>query len=296
MAAATATSTLCMGLCCKNSAAGLNAVLNNLKAITSCFQETVIIFCYDQSTDNTLSLLQTFQQDMVAATLRTLVVILSNAKGLTRCRTENIANARNTILQHVRSNYAHFDYLAMMDANEYSCVGEINTQVLTNVFNPALIGSWDAVSFDREAGYYDHWALSIPNFIYSFFHCSDWRRVVANMRRDFNTLLADAKLNRPNMLIPVYSAFNGFALYKMSKFIDSHYSSRINILLFPADEMHKQATYNGCRFINKLENDCEHRAFHLEATKKHGSRIRIFPQPLFKKIPEAAAANLRGPA
>lgn len=115
----------------------------------------------------------------------------------------------------------------MMDSNEYSCIGDINLEVIMSVLSR---DDWDAISFDREAGYYDTWALSFEPYMYSFFHFTNWNKVVNMMRDEFRKLLADYKNNKPDELIPVYSAFNGFSIYKTDKFVNCKYDSNINLI------------------------------------------------------------------
>lgn len=93
----------------------------------------------------------------------------------------------------------------------------------------------------------------------------------------------------------MYSAFNGFAIYKMDKFLDCSYSSTIHQELFPTDMIRKQINITGENIVPYLLNDCEHRKFHLEAIKRNNARIMICTQSLFSKF-ENPPAGLRGPA
>lgn len=277
---------LVTGLCCYNSSSGLPYIFKNLDKLKKLFNHYSIIFCYDKSIDNTLELLRNYQKDNPD-----IVKIIFNRYPRTNSRTNNISNARNSILEHIVKFYSSYDYFSMMDSNEYSCIGEIVLEPLIEVFSEDMIKEWDAISFNREAGYYDHWALSFHNYIYSFFHCSEWQRVVENLRNDFNKLLD----NNTNKLIYVYSAFNGFSIYKMNKFIDCQYSSNIELDLFPRDELEKQCSLNKCYLINKLTDDCEHRKFHLQSIRLHNSKIAIYNKSIFKKI-YPTNPSLRGPA
>ena len=153
----------------------------------------------------------------------------------------------------------------MMDSNEYSCIGDINIDVLKESL---LLNNWDSLSFDRAAGYYDTWALSFDPYIYSFFHFSNWGSVVNMMRDEFKNLLKYYKNEKCNELIPVYSAFNGFAIYKTKKFLNCKYSSNIDISLFPPNTINNEEILTKERIIMSKNNDCEHRHFHLEAIQK----------------------------
>jgi hypothetical protein len=252
------------------------------------FKKTEIFFLYDKSDDNTLFILNDFKNQYDN------INIFTNTKKRSIYTTENICNARNSLLDIIRSYHISvWDYFIMMDCNEYSCIGNINIQTLNEVFCEININKWDAVSFDREAGYYDIWALSFGDFIYSFFHFNKKNTVYKNMKDCFENLLLEYK-NKYNEFIPVYSAFNGFAIYKKEKFIDCSYSTRIDIDLFPPDILLKQQKNNGCQIINYFENDCEHRHFHLQAFHK-GAKIMIYPRFVFHKI-SVPDPSLRGPA
>lgn len=164
----------------------------------------------------------------------------------------------------------------MIDANEYACVGDVNLDPVSSALER---DDWDSVSFHREAGYYDMWALSYSPYVYSYMHFSDTPRVVWEMRKHFSFLLMDYITNRPTELIPVYSAFNGFALYRTAKFLNCSYSSVIHTDLLP--NIQEQVEVCGPP-IKILTGDCEHRKFHLEAIRKNGARIRICTQPVFR--------------
>ena len=115
------------------------------------------------------------------------------------------------------------------------------------------------------------------------------------MRDYFNKLMNHYKTNKPHQLISVYSAFNGFSIYKTEKFLNCSYSSNINIKLFPLNILKKQIEITKCRIVNNFTNDCEHRHFHLEGIFKYNAKIRICTDFLFNKF-ENPPKNLKGPA
>lgn len=287
--------TCCIGLCVYNSQPGLVSVIKNINKLISLFSRTVIIFSYHHSSDDTYSIITSYQDQYhdnnYNDNRNNVDIIVNNTR--TNVKTTNIAIARNAILDIIRERYNEYEYLIMMDTNNYSCIGELNIENLSDIFLPDKIDKWDAVSFDREAGYYDHWALSFDYFIYSFFHVKDWRTVVEKMRERFSVLLQQYKEN--NEFMPVFSAFNGFSVYKLNKFIDCNYSSTIDLSLFPANILRTQMELLNENIVDLLENDCEHRHFHLEAIHKHDAKIRIYPKSVFNKL-EIPVAGLRGPA
>jgi hypothetical protein len=271
-----------------NNEFGLPYCLNNIAKLAQCFDALHIVVFYDESHDHSLDILNDFN---IQNSINLTIIVNNNTKFAER--TANIAFARNVLLDYTRMRFADYDYFIMMDTNEYSCIGDIQLDVFQDAIDKRDL--WDAISFDRDAGYYDTWALSFDPFIYSFFHFEDWKNVVEKMRITFNALLNDCKTNHPDKLIPVYSAFNGFAIYKTSMFLNCSYSSKIDLDLFPPDSINKQVEQTNVDVIPNLNNDCEHRKFHLEAIKKNGAKIMISTKSLFAKFINPPS-NLRGPA
>lgn len=304
-------------LCVCNSENNLWRVLNNVRKLCKLFEEYVVIFYYDISTDNTLKLLQIFQESNPDK-----IIILNNQSGDANSgndsenisssssrhnffnRTANIANARNNILQHIRTfREQAFEYFIMMDANEYSCIGEIDTAPIREVFS--MSQHWDAVSFDREAGYYDYWALSFSDsmcaFVYSVFHLHNTNAIVEKMKTEFARILRtySEKSALHERLVPVYSAFNGFAIYKTTMFIDCKYSDEINLKYFPRELLQKQFATLKSSPSPILGFDCEHRHFHLQSINQNNSKIRVYPRSVFRRVTDLTKeelSKLRGPA
>ena len=275
---------ICM--CVYNNEAGLLDVLRNIRLIKPMFNEIQILVAYSFSHDQSLSILMNNTHGLSIEIIQ--VDVIPNVN-----KTRNISNARNVLLQTIRDKYTHFPYFIMMDANEYSCIGEINVNLIAESLSRHA--EWDAISFNREAGYYDHWALSITPYVYSFCHFVDFRKAVTKMRDYFNPLLDDYVKNKPNEYISVLSSFDGFSIYKMDKFIDCHYSDVIDLSLFPPNTIYEHIQTVGINIHPHLVFDCEHRHFHLQAIQKHGAQIKICPKHLFKKI-NPTNPHLRGPA
>jgi hypothetical protein len=82
--------------------------------------------------------------------------------------------------------------------------------------------------------------------------------------------------------IECQSAFGGFGIYKINKFINCYYSSLIDLSLFDSQAIKNifnkyKITYN----INSQIYDCEHRYFHLNAIRNNNVRLRIYNKNLF---------------
>ena len=302
-----------IGLCVYNNEKGLPSVLSNIvKIMESClFEKITVVAFYDKSSDKSHLIMEVFKkkyESVRAKSFKMFIVINkpnsrnirmdygggSNAvsRALDTSRTARIAVARNGILHVIRGlhNRGFLNkYFIMMDSNEYACVGQINIPTLRSALERS--DEWDSVSFNREAGYYDYWALSYDPYIYSIYHVVNKNETLHKIREDFEKKLKYAIARNDNKkydLIPVYSSYNGFAIYKTDKFLNCSYSSNIDTTLFPKKLLPKQ-------IINKFTNDCEHRKFHLEAIKRNKARIVVSPLSIFYKLPNRIP-GLRGPA
>jgi glycosyltransferase involved in cell wall biosynthesis len=273
---------LCLCLCVYNNEDGLPYVLKNVDKITP----SNVLVLYDTSNDKSLEILQEY------ATTRPHVRIIINTKRPSNYKTENIAHARNALLNIIKMEYSTIPYFIMMDSNNYSCIGDIDMDVLNQTL---ASDDWDAVSFDREAGYYDFWALSYYPFIYSFFHFDNYKKVLDTLQEDFNKKLKDYKYNHNGELITVTSAFNGFAIYRTHKFLNCSYSSDIDISMFPRQFLLANQQAVGSKIIKYKKCDCEHRKFHMEAILRNNARIRISTKSLFKKFTEIVDFTHDGP-
>jgi len=306
-----------IGLCVYNNERGLPSVLSNIVKLSESklFDKITIVAFYDSSSDKSHSILESFKNRYELGikssssfqVIETTIIINNKSKNfrmslgnssrvMDKSRTMRIALARNQILNYIRSLQVrggiYNKYFIMMDSNEYACVGRINVDTLRSALERS--DEWDSISFDREAGYYDYWALSFDPHIYSFFHVENRNETLQSMVAGFAKKLNDAKINKTNEgkyqydLIPVHSAFNGFAIYKTSMFLNCSYSSMIHIDLFPKHLIR-------CKILNDFKDDCEHRKFHLEAIKKNGARIMVSPLSIFYKL-SVPNPSLRGPA
>jgi hypothetical protein len=299
-----------IGLCVYNNEPGLTSVLSNIIKISesNLFEKITVVAFYDYSSDKSHSIMEKFKSQYSTSTCIEMVIIINKSNAsrqmrmdfgnanrvLDKNRTARIAIARNGILNYIRAQQAsgiYNKYFIMMDSNEYACVGQINIETLRSALHRS--SEWDSVSFDREAGYYDYWALSFDPHIYSFFHVENRNETLNNMVSGFANKLKNAKnvdkrQQQQYYMIPVYSSYNGFAIYKTDMFLNCSYSSEININLFPKELL-------PLKILDNFKNDCEHRKFHLEAIKKNNARIMVSPLSIFYKLPIKNPA-LRGPA
>ena len=259
----------------RNVGAYLENVLLNVDALCSIFDDTVVLFYYDKSTDNTWDTLVKYQDRS-----RHPVFLLGHddaASSLSSLRTVRIASARNALLQTVEMWFADFDFIVMMDGDD-RCSEPID---LNLVRQNLCRNDWDALSFNRP-GYYDAWALLYHPFVHNCWGFgNDSLKMISLMRNDITEKL---RVLPENELYPCYSAFNGFSIYRLHMFKGCRYYGRPKSY-FSQSEMNDLRNFmrqNGIGAMSDPEEMCEHHSFHLDAVRTRQARIRISPHYLFQ--------------
>ena len=252
----------------KNCEPYLNKVLENIEKIGSLFDDYVIILYYDKSSDNSLQILKEYQIK------NNKLFFYVNRNLPSTHRTINIATGRNFCLSHVKENYADYNYFIMIDMDDVSCK-EVNIDILKKYL---YRDDWDGLSFNTTPAYYDLWALSLYPYFLSLYCWDDTDKMSELIFKNVNESLKKLKENE---LLKCASAVNGFSIYKTDKFIDCNYDGTLRNDLLPFNSIliiiHSIV---GLKY-KKHYDDCEHRAFHLEAINKNNARIRISPEILF---------------
>jgi len=263
-----------IGGCAMNCGQYIQAVFDNIVKIGGLFDEYQIIIAYDESRDDTLAKLN--EQVERFSKMGVKMVILTNRNPLIQSfRTINIANARNAIINKINQlNVDNWEYFIMMDLDDI-CSIQCDVSVLARYLNgSARTSKWDALSFNRDT-YYDIWALSYEPYVYN---CWAWQHPYKSVGKIKEEIKRKLDTMNPDELFECYSAFNGFAIYRCALFLNCRYCWKTRV--FEAGLMRQNAIALNDIFINKPD-DCEHRAFHLDAIHKNGARIRISPRILF---------------
>jgi len=264
--------------CLKDCEPHLKATFHNITRITELLDDYRIIIAYDDSSDGSLQKLY----DMRASFPDGKMTIIMGDRKLTSIRTQNIANARNRILDSIRKdNESKFEYFMMMDMDDV-CSGEMNIQHLESFLKQGAYLPWDALTFNRPV-YYDIWALSIKPYTFSCWHYQQPRTISDKMLLYVNQKLADIAVHEPkHALLSCISAFNGFGLYRTEKFIRSKYEWNVHatLAIYPKSEIDIMSRHVWSDPIAR-HDDCEHRYFHIRASQLNGARICISPLCLF---------------
>lgn len=266
----------------KNCGPYLHKVLANMEKLGSIFDDYIIMLYYDKSSDNTLSILKEYQ------TKNPKMMFYVNKNPVSQFRTHNIAIARNFCLNFVRVNREKFPFFIMMDCDDVNCK-DVNVDILKKYVHR---DDWDGLSFNTTPKYYDIWGLSIYPFCFSYNHFENNVQYYNIMQKYVDTLLKKAK--EEDKLVNCISSFNGFSLYRTSKFLNTYYDGRVRLDLIPKPNLdaHKNITKsklvfkqyfkpNGNINVDGRYEDCEHRAFHIQARQNSGARIMISPDVLF---------------
>ena len=259
----------------KNCGPYLDKVFANIERIGSLFDDYKIIIYYDKSVDNTLNKLKEYQ------TKNPKLLFYVNEKPVSPFRTHNIAVARNFCLNFVRNNKEQFPFFIMMDFDDVNCK-EINLEPLRNSLQRE---DWDALSFNTSPLYYDIWGLSIWPYCFSYNHFENNVQNYKIIQKYVTNLLN--KLPQGGLL-PCISSFNGFAIYRTNKFLKTYYDGKIRTDLIPRQniEAHMKAAnsklvYKKYVTVDGRYEDCEHRAFHIQARQKSAAKIMISPEIIF---------------
>jgi len=249
----------------KNCGPYLDKVFENIEKIGSLFNDYNIIIYYDDSDDDSLQKLKQYKA------INNKLNFFVNKSYISKYRTIRLARARNFCLQQIQNNYLDYEFFIMMDFDDV-CSQDIKLEVIKKYLNR---DDWDALSFNKSP-YYDLWALSIKPYFLSCLHFDG--KSGEFLHNYITNLLQNLP---PGELLRCASAFNGFAIYKTNKFINCNYFGKINLKLFPKKLVSKNHSLIKEKFNYKYVEDCEHRAFHLEAINKNNARIRISPEILF---------------
>lgn len=261
----------------RNCGTFLDKVFANIEKIGTLFDDYQILVFYDESTDNTLDKLKEYQ------TKNNRLRFYINRRLISKYRTHRLAFARNFCLNYVKSlDLNEYPYFIMMDFDDVNC-----KEVYPNILSKYLSrNDWDALSFNTSPKYYDIWALSIYPYCFSYIHFNNTDTNSYHIVQNF----IEKKLSKlpPGKLLRSISSFNGFSIYRTSKFLHTNYDGRIRIDLLPLHcvQTHSKVAKSNIIFhdyghVKGDREDCEHRAFHVQAINNDDAKIMISNEVLF---------------
>ena len=255
--------------CGKNIQPYIDDVFNNIYRIAGLFWDYKIVLFENDSTDKTLEMLS--QRATIDPNIT--LIIEKDIPIPVHFHPSRIAYGRNKLLQKIDASFADYDYMIMMDLDDV-CASPMNIDTFTTIFKNK---EWDSVSFNR-ASYYDMWALRYPYFTkncWNFPRQQSCDIYIRTHQHHVTTLL------KKRSMLRVYSAFGGFAIYKMKKIKNCTYNG----------ENKEQPAGNWSRHTQ----DCEHIAFHVDMIKKHHTQHFISSSILFAEYAGPSKTLAQGP-
>jgi hypothetical protein len=263
----------------RNCGPFLDKVLSNIEKIGALFDDYKILIFYDESTDKSLEKLKKYQQK------NNKMCLYVNKTLVSKYRTHRLAYARNFCLDYIKNtcDINEYPFFIMMDFDDVNSK-KVNPEVLKPYLSR---NDWDGLSFNTAPKYYDIWALSIYPYCFSYNHFKN------SELHNYYTIQDDItdRLNKLKKgdLLRCISSFNGFSIYRTNKFLNTRYDGRLRIDLIPKHyiEAHSKVAQSGLIFhdyghVKGEHEDCEHRAFHVQAINNDNARIMISPDVLFR--------------
>lgn len=260
----------------RNCGPFLDKVFQNIEKIGAMFDDYEILIYYDNSNDNTLEKLKLYQRR------NPRLKLYINKHMVSVYRTHRLAHARNFCLNYVKSlDLNEYPFFIMMDFDDVNAKN-VNPTVLQKYLSR---DDWDGLSFNTSPKYYDIWALSIYPYCFSYNHFKN-----NNMNYKIIQEFIDYKLRKlkDGQLQKCISSFNGFSIYRTNKFLNTSYDGRVRIDLLPLSYIfaHMQAAnsaiiYRDYGHVKGEYEDCEHRAFHVQAINNDNAKIMIAKDVLF---------------
>lgn len=273
------------GLCVKNNSVGLPKVFENINKIRNIFHLIHIVAYYDHSSDDSLTKLRDLSMHY------SFDITILNETGqnpIHQYRTISIANARNHILKWIMGKEGEkYELFVMMDSNAYSCQGSIKPNVLRKYFKQPLFKTWDGLSFARKP-YYDLWAFSNGPFQLGCWSyptlgtqviVSDYQKA---LQEYINGLITHGREN--GTIVPVDSAFCGFAIYKKEKYRKCFYSGNVQLQFFDKEKLMLNLKHFPLKQPGTL--DCEHRSFHFRGKMLNNAQLYLACEEVFEPRPE----------
>ena len=179
----------------------VNGSINKLKDISKLFSYCPIIIYENDSNDNTLRLLKSFEPD---------ITVISE-KGVQGNRTQRLAYARNKLHDYVVNLNIPFDYYIICDLDEK--ISKLTPESIASCFKHT---GWSMMGANQVGDYYDLWALRTFD---------DWCDHDCFDNNTTKISCSFKNIPKNNILIQVKSCFGGTGVYKFKDTIGCTYRS-----------------------------------------------------------------------
>lgn len=243
-----------IGGCARNCGGFLPKILKKIKEITKLCSDYQIIIYENDSTDNTLKLLNNFKNNNQNVT----IITEKNISEKIPKRTHRIAYARNKIIEEIyKQNFDQkYDYFMNLDLDDININMDINS--IKKFLNSDL--DWDVGTANNKR-YYDYWALRTPKSNINCWNNGPCTNNKIDLGQWFDSF-SGSKIDKNNKPIKVLSAFGGLGIYKIKSIKNCKYDG---VERNPS----KKGTFK--------DEECEHVTFH-ECMRNNGNdQIYIIP-------------------
>jgi hypothetical protein len=261
--------------CVRNCATTLPTVIKKFIQIYSCFSvESKIILIENDSTDGSKEFLENMSKSFSFIKIFSFQGLIEKKP----LRTDRLAFCRNFAMNYIHKNHSDFDFIIIADCDEVMANFNVKCIQTAIDFTETTEPNWGMISATSLPKYYDIWALR-SKFLGVDFDC--WDLIHHEMAQVGSSAINSGrwryiepwqkKIEKSAGLIPVQSAFNGFAIYKLPATRNCKYAG-INSTCQIAEIF---GTKSGTGPCNK--EVCEHVAFHKDMIDQHGAKLFICP-------------------
>jgi hypothetical protein len=240
---------------CINIEKKIDKLKIKLEQLGNLFLDYKIVIFENDSNDNTRKLLLDWSEENnnvhIIRCVENEYCILKNDTAITHgtfseLRMKKMINYRNRIIDYINNNFMNYDCVCSIDIDFN---GPINLNGVAHSFS--VYDTWDSISANGLTGI----TLSLGQPVYHDFIAFEKNNIdIEKNIIDIYNVFRETRKDIGSDLIPVKSAFGGFAIYKM--YI---YNSGINYT--PYDNIYK----------------CEHKIFHDNMRNNGYNRIFINP-------------------
>lgn len=251
----------------RDCATALPAVLENLAHRAAVFAQSAFLFVENDSRDATRAILD----DWCAGREHATVLSPESPDIFSRQRTIRLASLRNQLVAAVRSRFADFDLLVILDCDNINATPMTDMAGFTRAVDFLFADRSRAAVFANTSSlYFDMWALRHPE------RCPDdiWEAVMDHVlshrvsdRQAFDAAFAPRLFELPSDAPPmeVELAFGGLGIYRLARVLAN--AARY--------EGYKAKTVAGEPCDIGWER-CEHVTFHA-GLRAQGGRLFVLP-------------------
>ncbi len=229
---------------------------SNLDLISNYFNKVFIIICENDSSDETRTLLKSWYLTRKTNIIKHILLTDNLVNSIPK-RAHRLAFCRNEILNYIFNNNLDKEYQYAIHIDLDDRFWGVDIDGIINCFQYDL-NKWDVMTcVNKDKIYYDYWALrtNLCWFDKNIFSCESNGVLFTDKIYEFELLL-----EKNNGLIEVFSAFNGFGIYKLSSMKNCYYNARYN-----------------CRKCNNTKIGCSEDNDHIGLHyKMHNNGCKIF--------------------